>query len=218
MAFDKDLIVVVPDGAILQVVQTLLEKRRPSLRVRDINFEVRKDPLHDASPEAKAVDLLRGFSRTHERAIVVRDLEGSGWESRGVDEFQEALASALSANGWTRQRVLAVVIQPEIEAWLRLGSVHVQRLIGARSRRNIELTALLFNQQVQNAVTATGGESHGKPVRPKEAFETMLEHFGIPRSNALYRELASNESIENCAVPSFCRFVNTLRQWFPDAS
>lgn len=50
---------------------------------------------------------------------------------------------------------------------------------------------------------------------PKECFEDILAFYGIPRSNALYRELARYESLEGCVVPSFRQFVETLKAWFP---
>ncbi len=215
MGFDRHLVVLVPDGAIHNVVTTLLEKRRPSLRLPELAFDVVKDALHDSSPESTAVELLRGFSRSHARAMVLRDLDGSGWEPRGAGALEQELAKALSANGWSQERVGAVVIDPELEIWLRLDSPHVQALVMDRARRNASLTGLLFSQHVRAAVQKCGGEIHGKPRRPKESFETILERFGIPRSNALYRELAGKESLDGCAVPSFNRFVDTLRKWFP---
>lgn len=218
MALQKDLIVIVPDGAILNVVQTLLGERHRSLQIRELSFEVRKDPLHDASPETKAVDILRGYLRSHKRAMVMRDLAGSGWEMRGANALEGKLTHALLANGWTMERVVAIVIEPEIEAWLRLGSTHLRKLVEERARRNTDLAGLLFSQQVQKAIEGSGGESKGKPDRPKEAFEGLLEEFGIPRSNALYRELARHESLEGCVIPSFRRFVDSLHRWFATAT
>ena len=215
MPFDKDLVVLVADGAIHNVVTTLLEKRRASLRLPDLSFEVVKDALHDSSPESTAVELLRGFLRSHERAMVLRDLAGSGWEDRGADALAQRLAQALAANGWSRDRIEPIIIEPELEIWLRLASSHMQALVAERARQNTDLTGPLFGQHVQAAVQQWGGELRGKPRRPKESFEAILEGFGIPRSNALYRELAGKESLQGCAVPSFNRFVDTLQKWFP---
>lgn len=215
MAFEKDLIAVVSDVALFQVVHTLLEERRPSLHIREVQYEIRNDPLHDASPVQNAAEFLRGYLRTHHRALVMRDLAGSGWEPRGARELENALTGVLVANGWTPDRVAAIVIEPEVEAWLRLGSLHVRSLAQQRARRNLDSAVQAFAEQARRVVERTGGESRGKPAQPKEAFEGLLEHFGIPRSSALYRELAKRESLEGCRVPSFLRFVDTLRGWFP---
>lgn len=215
MPFDKDLVVLVADGAIHHVVATLLEKRRAGLHLPDLSFEVVKDALHDSSPESTAVELLRGFVRSHERAMVLRDLAGSGWEDRGADALAQRLAQVLAAIGWSRDRIEPIIIEPELEIWLRLASTHMQALVAERARRNTHLSGPRFGQRVQAAVQQSGGELQGKPRRPKESFEAILEGFGIPRSNALYRELAAKESLQGCAVSSFNRFVATLQKWFP---
>jgi hypothetical protein len=212
--YDRDLVVLVPDGAIHTVVTTLLKERTASLGLRQVAFEVIKDVLHDSSPESKAVELLRGFIRSHQHALVMRDLAGSGWESRGADALQSELVRSLSANGWSEDRLATIVIEPELEIWLRLGSAHVQTLVTERARQKVHFTGLFFAQVVHEAIAASGGELHGKPRRPKESFESVLERFHIPRSNALYRELASKESLQGCVVPSFRRFVDILQGWF----
>jgi hypothetical protein len=118
-------------------------------------------------------------------------------------------------NGWARDRIEPIILDPELEIWLRLNSPHLQTLVTGRARRNTHLAGAAFGRRVQEAVHQWGGELDGKPRRPKESFETILEAFGIPRSNALYRELAVKESLQGCAVPSFNHFVRTLQTWFP---
>lgn len=102
--YPSDLVVLVPDGAIRLVVQTLLTERRQSLGIREVRLELLMDPLHDASPESQIVMLLRGYLRTHERALVLRDLAGSGWEQRGALALRQALLKALKENGWSENR------------------------------------------------------------------------------------------------------------------
>lgn len=214
MECDHDLIVIVPDGAILSVVYALLARRRSSLRIRTLSFDVIKDPLHDASPKDKAVHLLRGYLRSHYRAMVIRDLEGSGWEKLGAEALREAISKALIHNGWEPERITVIIIEPELEVWLRLGSVHMQKLVRERARQNAHLIGQ-FTAHVRMAIDRSGGERCNKPARPKEAFAALLEQYWIPPSNALFTELAQRESIEGCSVPSFCDFVGTLRKWFP---
>jgi hypothetical protein len=215
MSYPHDLVVVVPDGAICLVAQTLVIQRRLSMGIREVDVELVKDPLHDASPESKVVMLLRGYLRTHKHAMVIRDLAGSGWEKRGAGALREALLRALTENGWEPHRIQAIILEPELEAWLRLTSVHVQKLVNDRARRNAGFSSLLFTDQVRQIVTELGGESRGKPRQPKECFEHILAFYGIPRSNALYRELARRESLDGCVVVSFKEFVQTLHGWFP---
>ncbi|MCI0539461.1 MAG: hypothetical protein L0Z50_29985 [Verrucomicrobiales bacterium] len=149
--------------------------------------------------------------------MVLRDLDGSGWETRGGKVLEEALIRALTSNGWQRDSVAAIVIEPEIEAWLRFRSLHLHSLVKQRARRSQQMTELLFPDVVKDAINHTGGEAAGKPHRPKETFETLLQEFGIPRSNALYKELAARESLDACSVDSFNRFKTQLQAWFSKA-
>jgi hypothetical protein len=71
---------------------------------------------------------------------------------------------------------------------------------------------------VEDKVLAAGGRDvRGKPLRPKTAFQDILDEFRIPRSNALYGFLAKKESFEGCRSPSFLRLLDLLRAWFPPA-
>jgi hypothetical protein len=82
----------------------------------------------------------------------------------------------------------------------------------------VDFTSLLFAEQARRIVTGFGGESHGKPRQPKECFESLPAFYGIPRSKALYRELARFESLDGCVVPSFRQLVEALREGFPSES
>jgi hypothetical protein len=208
------LVILVPDGAYPLVLGTFLTRRRPSLRIAEIPFEVCKDALHDSSTDVAA--LLRPFLKTCTHALVVRDLHGSGWEDRGPGELEAHLSSQLNRNGWSPDQSAALVVEPEIEAWLRFDSPHLRNLIRERARRRVADAELLFPEVAKEALARSGGvDSWGKPAQPKEAFEGLLLQFGIQRSNALYGRLAEVESLDRCRVPSFRRLVRTLRTWFP---
>lgn len=191
----KDLVILVADGAIEAVIRTLVRERTASLGIRSPSFDLVKDPLHDSSPESKSIELLRPFVRTHKHALVLRDLAGSGWENPGAEKLEAALVESLCTSGWTKEDIDAIVIEPEVEIWLRLKSVHTFSLAKAGARRNTPVTGRRDEEEVNGSLSAHGGEHHGKPARPKECFESVLERFGIPRSNALYGELASKESL-----------------------
>lgn len=215
-SFTHDLIVVVPDGAIEQVATTLLEHRASRLGMKKVRFEVRKDIFHDSSSKAATVNLLRGYIRTHRYALVMRDLEGSGWEAEGSEAMEKAFKNELAANGWPN-RVEVIALEPEIESWLRFDSAKFHDLVEEQARRNKPATALTVAASVVIAVQANGGATSGKPTRPKEVFEDVLAKFGIPRSNSLYGKLARNESLSGCRVASFNRFTKLLRDWFPSS-
>lgn len=213
-SFTHDLIVIVPDGAIEQVGTMLLEHRASHLGMKKVRFEVKKDIFHDSSSKAATVNLLRGYIRTHRYALVMRDLEGSGWEDEGSEAMEAAFKHELSANGWPN-RVEAIALEPEIESWLRFDSAAFHGLIEEQARRNKPATALKVAACIARAVQTNGGTTANKPTRPKEVFEDVLADFGIPRSNSLYGKLAKKESLAGCTVGSFNKFLTILRGWFP---
>lgn len=215
----KDLIVLGADADVLTLIKVVILDRSESLGVRSMHTEradFLKDVLHDASPPENVAGLLRGFSRTHQRALVVRDLEGSGFEDRGAPELEKAITDALGRTGWSAERVEAVVIEPELERWLRFDSPHLAQVIRDSSRASAGWQSNHFRQKVAEIIAQTGGLENQKPIRPKEAFERILSAYRIPRSAKLYQELAERESLKGCTVTSFCKMVAALQKWFPN--
>jgi hypothetical protein len=209
----KDLVVVVADGALQEILKTLIGERRASLGLRPITFDVTKDPLHDSSSPANAVSILRGCLRTHQRALILRDLEGSGWERQGAKVLEHELEKALMANGWKEDAAAAIVLDPEVEIWLRFDSAHIETLLRDRTRKPLP-PGWNYATLKAGIVAGYGGEHNGKPIRPKEVFEALLASQRIPRSNALYHVLAKKESLVGCQVPSFLKLRTILHQWF----
>lgn len=208
----RNLIILSPDGAYAQVLPALLN-RHQSLGIRNISFDVKSDPFHDAS--GQIVELLRPFLNSHEKALVVRDLEGSGKEAAGAQALEMELLTSLHQNGWNRDNSAALVLEPEIESWLRLDSAHMGQLIKTFARRRKE-TLDDWKAIVNAAVEIQGGWIQaGKPARPKEVYRQLLSHYGISPSNALLGTLAAKESLAGCQVASFNRFREVMRKWFP---
>lgn len=214
MKMPEKLAILVPDGAYPLILGALLGRRRASLNLRQVGFVFIKDAFRDSSHEA--VELLRPYLRECSHVLLVRDLRGSGWEDRGVDTLETHLLNQLHANGWKKGRSAALVVEPEVEAWLRFDSTHLQNLIRERARRKQAEADLLFTTTVQEAVASNGGlNALGKPLHPKEVLQAVLQTFGVQRSNSLYEKLADAESLKGCKVPSFQRLVTALQTWFP---
>jgi hypothetical protein len=208
-----DLVVVTPDAAYPLVLEEFF-KRHQSMGIRHISRRIIKDPLRDSSGQLP--ELLRPFLRHSQRALAIRDLAGSGWEDRGPAALEEWLLRQMRANGWAEGSCAAIVVDPEIEIWLRLPSEGVDELIQERARRNRLLTPAQRRQRLGEIVARLGGYTENrKPTQPKEAFAEFLRVFGMPRSNALYRWLAAEEPLEHCVTPSFLRLRDLLRSWFP---
>lgn len=208
------LAVVVPDGAYPLVIGRLLQSRAESLGTRPVELEIVKDILRDSSGETASI--LRPYLSSVSHALVIRDLEGSGWESRGAAALEAALRTDLERNGWQNRPLEVIVVEPEIEIWLRFDSRHLADLVETKARKKKDMSALLFPEICTSAIARHGGlGSHGKPIRPKEVLEEILREFGIQRSNSLYDWLAERESLRGCKVASFRRLAARLQEWFP---
>ena len=208
------LAILVPDGAYPLILEALLTKRRRSLDLREVAREIIKDAFRDSSREVVA--LLRPYLRDCTHVLLLRDLEGSGAEERGAKVLEAELLDELVENGWHKDRAAVLVVEPEVEAWLRFDSVHLRELVRERARKRQDDAELLFPQVVADAIQACGGSDQiGKPQRPKETLEMLLKEFGVRRSNAIYGKLAEREGLRGCKQKSFQRLVTTLHNWFP---
>lgn len=208
----RDLVILTPDSAYKQVLAALTA-RHQALRIRAIQCDVITDPLRDSS--SKAVELLRPYLRSHDHALLLRDLEGSGQEASGRQALEKTLNAELQAAGWSAQRATALVVEPELEAWLRFGSSHMIQAMEERARANQALLPQCA-AQISGAIEVHGGMAEGgKPKRPKEVFREVLKFYRIPPANAIMGHLANVESLKGCQVSSFLQLCATLRGWFP---
>lgn len=215
MPWQKDLIVIGADADVLALVRTIVLQRAGSLGIRLIGSDKAdflKDVLHDSSPPSVIAELLRPCLRSHHRAVVIRDLEGSGFADRA--QLEQEIRSALERNGWDADRIEVIVIEPEVEAWLRFPSAPLAQLV--RDNKRIRTRPIPnVRRTVQQLIVKHGGEVERKPTRPKEVFEELLDAYRIPRSASLYEDLAKKESLHDCTVPSFLKFIAALKRWFP---
>jgi hypothetical protein len=129
-------------------------------------------------------------------ALVVCDREGCGRESHSPRVLEVEMETRLAQSGW-EHRSAAVVIDPELEAWLRTDSPEVPLVLGW-SRERLSLTDWLVHRGYLQP-----GES--KPMRPKEALEELLRIVKKPRSSSLYGELAEKVDFEYCSDPAFAK-------------
>lgn len=203
----KDLVLLVADTDAKAALCALLT-RPPALGIRNITADVFVHPEHDPGVFLRAENLLRQFLQSHRYAMAVFDREGSGREELSPQELEEDLKRRLSGSGWG-DRARAVAIDPELEAWVWSGSRHVAHALGWSGPG--ELHRWLTAHGFVNPCAPQGT----KPSRPKEAMEAALHQARVPRSSAIYADLARKVSVERCRDSSFCRLRDTLRQWFP---
>ncbi len=198
----KDLVVLVADKNMEYVIRGLLE-RYHSFGIRKLNFDIFIHPERDPGIFNRAGELLRNFYRDYHFCMVFLDREGSGQERLTSTEISEKIEIDLKRTGWNN-RAKVIVFDPEVEVWLWVNSTNFLRNIGWRSMRNVR------EHLIRNGYTFMDN----KPERPKEALQELLRISKIPRSSAIYYQIAHNVSFRNCTDTSFAIFRQTLQNWF----
>ena len=200
-----DLIVLAADKHIAASVETLLRQRRTDLGIRAVSFDVRRHPESDPGCRTRSAEFLRPLIRRYRRALVVFDHEGcSSKDAPG--EIQRELERVLGHNGW-KGRSKAIVIAPELEAWIWIPSGRVARTLGW-SRGFEPLRKWLEEQGFWSARSP-------KPDDPKKALEQALRRNRKVPSSALFKDLAASVAFDDCRDPAFIELRQTLRDWFP---
>jgi len=202
--FQKDLVVLVADKNMAFAVKGILS-RPESLAIRPVSAEVIVHPERDPGCRVKAQQMLAVFRNMCAHAIVIFDKKGSGAEQSSRESLEGEVRAGLERAGW-RGRSAAVVIGPELEAWVWSDSPHVESCLGWAGRRPGLRDSL---QQMGLLI-----EGQAKPQHPKEAMEEALRLVHKPRSSSIYLELAERVSLERCQDPSFVRFREILEGWF----
>jgi len=138
-------------------------------------------------------------------ALVVFDREGCG-RIEPRETIEKEVEARLAANGWAN-RSAAVVIDPELEAWVWSDSPHVQTALRWTKGRP-QLEEWLVQKGYRHP-------EQQKPHQPKKAVEDLLRLSKTPRSSSIYRELAEQVSFQRCTDPAFLKLRQVLKQWFP---
>jgi len=199
----KDLLVLVADKAIQRSVDSLLQ-RTEALGIRKVSWESYVHPERDPGCFKKSNEFLQTFLSQFDKALVLFDREGCGHDHLARTDLEEAVEKSLASCGWVR-RSAAVVIDPELEAWVWSDSPHVDAALGWKK------SELLRSWLLEEGFLT--GDQH-KPSRPKEAVEAVLREASKPMSSQIYAELASKVSLERCEDASFQKFKQVLRSWF----
>ncbi|MBI4704499.1 MAG: hypothetical protein HY744_25635 [Deltaproteobacteria bacterium] len=200
----RDLLVLCADLNARATIEAILSRPR-SLQTRPIDFEVRHNPIGaDGGTRAHGVSILRAALGSFSHAMMVFDWEGCG--ASGDPEVIERDLTARLAADWAN-RALAIVLDPELEAWLVGAHRHFGKVSGvdvADARQWLAEREWWPRQQ-------------DKPARPKEALEAWLRAHGARRTSANYRRImkAASLRVESCRCASFRRFATALRRWFP---
>ena len=200
----RDMIVLTADIDIENVIRGLLARPR-SLKIREPVFDVERHPGRDGGCRTRASGQLRPFRETHRYALVVFDRRGCGSDG-SREEIQSEVERRLARDGW-EERSKAIVVDPEIEAWVWSGSPHVSEVLGWTGGY-----ADLRNWLKDRGLWSEGSP---KPSEPKRAVREAMQRAHSIRSPRIFSRLAETVSLRGCEDPAFEELGRTLRRWFP---
>lgn len=201
----KDLVVVAADKDMQKTVEGLLTRPK-ALGIRELEVDLYTHPQHDPACALHGVEFMSDYSQQYRYGLLMFDHEGSGKEDTQPFELQEAINEDFSRSSWGK-RGRALVLAPELEAWVWSKSPHVSRIAGWGSDNHQLRSWLIRKKYLERGET--------KPASPKKAFEAALQKSRTPRSSSLYLQLAMKVSLKQCSDAGFLEFRKILRQWFP---
>jgi len=175
------------------------------LKIRNTESKTLVHPRRDPGVLRQCHEFLRSQQRVAARALVIFDREGCG-SDHDRDALEGEVEKRLAQNGW-QDRSAAIVIDPELEAWVWGEYTQIAGVLGW-SRAGLTLREWLM----QECFLQHGQQ---KPDRPKEALKHMLYTLRTPRSSSIYLDLASRMSFDRCTDPAFLKLKSTLQSWFP---
>ena len=201
----KDLVILAADKDLEYALKGLLA-RPEALGIRPVDADIFVEPEHDPACALRGVDFLGNLSAQYGHGLLIFDHKGSGREAMTPQDLQTSLNKAFAGSVWG-ERARAVVLSPELEAWIWSDSPHVDAVAGWRYR-DPKLRLWLIEQNYLR-------ESEAKPKRPKEAFEAALREAQKPRSASLYQQMAERVSLRRCTDAAFLELKGILSDWFP---
>ena len=185
----------------------LLTERQKSLGIHPIEFTVSTHLQQDPGCLNKAPERLIAHRDNHRYALVMFDRQGCGKEAETREILQNKVEQKLHNNGWA-DRSKAIVIDPELEAWVWNNSTHTARILGWEKEGYLKLQAWL-------CVRGLWPADDLKPPDPKKAYERALKAKGLQKSPNRFVKLAGSVGLKQCEDPAFEELKETLVEWFP---
>ena len=202
----RDLVVLVADADMRITTEALLQ-RAQSFSIREISYEVYTHPQRDPGCFGRSERFLAPFQSRFSYALVLFDRMGCGHEAKSREELEKEVEDRFTPTGW-RDRVVAIVIDPELENWVWSDSPHVDAELGWKGRNPTLGQWLAEKAQWQPGTP--------KPQQPKEAMLAALKEVRKPRSPSIFGKLAATVGLGRCTDPAFTKFKATLRGWFQE--
>ncbi len=207
----KDLYVLVADQDMRQTMKELLD-RGASLGIPSVTYTVARHLQRDPGCRSDASRYLRHRILQYRFALVMFDREGCGHDA-SREAIQCGVEEDLARNGW-RDRSKAIVIDPELEAWVWSESQGVPQVLSWNNDYD----------RLRNWLKSQGLWPRGcpKPPKPKKAMQAAMRRQRVRKSSrkfsALAAKLAADGTLSNCQDPAFNELRDTLQLWFPAMS
>jgi hypothetical protein len=200
----NDLVVLTADKDASFAVDKLLS-RTASLGIVDVTRMIYVHPKRDHGAYLDCHNFLRQFLHIAGHALVICDRHGCGREQDDRVDIEADMERRLSVNGW-QHRCAAIVIDPELEAWLWSDSPQVAAALGwTEGRAALDRWLATRGHLLPGQV---------KPLDPKAAVNEALRMVKKRRSSAIYADLARKVSVDRCVDPAFVKLKRVLQRWF----
>lgn len=206
----RDCFFIVADANMEYTLRGMLSRGRFDLTLQcgTFGFDARLDLMvavgdNDPGLFERIESYVRPVRFTHSHLVVMIDAEWAG--SPGAVRIRAHIVDGCVRSGWPGNDVVAVVLDPELETWIWQDSPIVESVVG------------YSGSSLRRELASSGAwplES-AKPLRPKETLEAQLRRNRIPRSSALYRQIAERISVKGCVDPAFAELRTALQRWFP---
>jgi len=200
----NDLIILVADKNTQFLLKGLLPRISYIEKTRKFVYHIIIHIERDPGVYKSCHEVLRPLLSSYLYALVIMDKAGSGHENETREDIEAHLENNLNNNGW-QDRAAAIVIDPELENWIWVKSKHLENAMTWSKHRDN-----LFSWAQANGFKF----NKGKPILPKEAFESALQIVNTPRSSSIYYEISASASYKSCQDPSFQKLIYTLKTWF----
>lgn len=179
-----------------------------NLGIKEFDFDPQQDILVDAQGNdpgvyTRAHELLQSYRQSHRYAVVVLDNAWGG--SPGVAKIEADITKNLINTGWDKDCILAIAIDPELEAWVLQDNIHVKK---AFRFKDDSLREWLEKKDLWDA-------DKPKAADPKKAIEAIFKRTRTPRSSAIYKKITSQVSVKHCQDRAFNLLRDKLQEWFP---
>ncbi len=176
-----------------------------SLDCGPFDFDCRQDLIKanqaDPGMYVRGHELLRLFQSTHRHALMLLDAEWSG--SPGAARIESDVREKLCHSGWREGEADVIAIDPELEAWIWIDSIHTAQALGHSSYEAVR--QWLHEKKMWPTESV-------KPPDPKAAVESVLRERRKPRSSAIYAKIIEQASVQQCVDPAFARLQKIFQR------